>query len=141
MHHNDYLIFVEMNNHAILNDDYYCGLFESLGVNPDKITDDTDFLVIQDAGKKVDYFEKFRESENNITSDLGTIQIFASESGTYGAYLNGEELFAVTPEQSQNPEIRIVVVDKSTKEVTDQSCFSKRTDADRHGAVRTYMKE
>ncbi len=141
LHHNDYLIFMEMNNHAILNDDYYCGLFESLGVNPDKITEDTDFLVIQDAGKKVDYFEKFRESENDVTSDLGTIQIFASESGTYGAYLNGEELFAVTPEQSQNPEIRIVVVDKSTKEVTDQSCFSKRTDADRHGAVRTYMKE
>lgn len=140
LHDKDYLTFVEVNNPEIWKDDYYCGLFESLGVNPDKMTDDTDYLVIQDAGQKVDYIEKFRESANEIISDAGTIQIFASESGTYGAYLDGEELFAVTGEQIQNPEIRIAVVDKSTKEVIDQSCFSKRADADRQEAARIYMK-
>lgn len=141
LHHNDYLTFVEINNPAIWNDDFYCGLFESLGVNPEKITNETDFLVIQESGKQVDYFEKFRESENSIISKSGMIQIFASESGNYGAYLDGEELFSVSGEQGQIPEIRILIIDKDTKEVVDQSCFSKRTDADRREASRIFIKK
>lgn len=141
LHHKDYLTFVEINNPAIWKNDYYCGLFESLGVSPERMTEDTDFLVIQNAGKQVDYLEKFRESENDILSESGAIQIFASESGSYGIYLDGEEIYTMEAEQNQDSELRIVVVDKYTKEVVDQSCFSKRADADRHEAARIYMKE
>lgn len=138
LHYNDYLTFVEINNPAIWEEDGYCELFESLGVDLEKITDETDFLVIQDAGKRVEYFEKFRKSENEMISESGTINIFASESGTYGAYLDGEELFTVSAEQGQDLEMRITIVNKNTKEVVDQSCFFKRTDIDR---LRTYMKK
>lgn len=140
LHNKNYLTFVEINNPEIWNNDYYCDLFESLGVNQDEITSDTDLLIIQNAGGQVEYLEKFRESEQNVTTELGEIQIFASESGTYGVYLEGDEIYAVTEEENRSSDIQIVIVDKDTREVVDRSSFAKRADAGRQKAARIYTK-
>lgn len=140
LHNKNYLTFIEIDNPEIWNNDYYCNLFESIGVNQSEITPDTDLLVIQNAGQQVAYLEKFRESENVIETELGKIQISASESGTYDVYLESDELYTMTAEQDKDSDIRIVVVDKNTREVIDQVCFCKRKNAGRQEAVRMYMK-
>ena len=140
LHNKNYLTFVEINNPEIWDNSYYCDLFESLGVEQSKITDDTDLLVIQNAGEQIAYLEKFLESEHDIETEMGRIQIFASESGTYGVYLENSELYTMTEEQYQDSDIQIVIVDRNTREVVDQSGFHRKKNAGRQGAVRIYTK-
>lgn len=131
----DILTFIEVYDPKIWDNNYYVNLFESLGIDREKITEDTDFLVIQNAGQQVACLDDFKESDRELTSEYGKIQIFSSGTGTYGVYLDGNELYTVTPEQDPDADIRIVVVDKETKVVIDQSCFSKTTEA-----LRLYKK-
>ena len=140
LHNKDYLTFIEINTPEIWDNSYYCDLFESLGVDQSKITDDTDLLVIQNAGQQVEYLEKFPASEQGIETEMGKIQIFTSESGTYEVCLENSELYTMTAEQDQDSDVQIVIVDKITREVINQSCFCKREDAEKQEAIRIYMK-
>lgn len=126
----EYLTFIEINSPEIWSD-YYADLFENLGICKDNIGENTDFLVVHNAGRHVDYLENFQEYEGELVSEAGKIEIFTSESGTYGVYLDGSELYVIESEQNSNPDIRIVVVDANTKEVLDQSSFYRKKDAPR----------
>ncbi|MCM1155633.1 MAG: hypothetical protein NC314_02420 [Roseburia sp.] len=132
----DFLAFIEIYDPEIWDNDYYVNLFENLGINRENITKDTDFFVIQNAGQQVDCLDSFKDFDKDIISEYGKIQIFSSENGTYGVYLDGNELYVVTPEQDSDTDIRIVIVDKNTKEVIDQSCFSKD-----NGALRLLYRK
>lgn len=125
----DILTFIEVYDSEIWDNDYYVNLFENLGINRENITENTDFIVIKNAGQQVAYLDDFKESDQELMSEYGKIQIFSSETGTYGVYLDGNELYTVTSGQDPDADIRIVVVDKETKDVIDQSCYSKDTDA------------
>ena len=120
----NYSVVVEVNDPMIWHYDSYIHLFENLGVNTSEITENTDFLVIQEAGRQVACFENFHESGSHVMTALGEFSLFMSETGDYGVYIDNEELYTVTSGQNMNTDIRIIVMDKNTAEIVDKRSFS-----------------
>lgn len=131
----NYMTLIEVNNPEIWDNEYYLHLFENLGVDKNDITKKTDFCLIQNAGEQVDCFEDFYKSDKRIETVLGELGFRLSETGAYKVSLDGEEIYEIIPEQNQNVDIRIVVLDKDTAEIVDQSTFSKKNEA-----IRMYGK-
>lgn len=119
----NYSLVIEINNAEIWNNESYMCLMENLGVDKGGITENTDFLVIQEAGKHVDYLEDFHGFQNRRMTALGEFSLFTAESGTYGVYLDDEEFYTVSPKQNQDIDIRIAVIDVETAEILDLSSF------------------
>lgn len=120
-----YPAVIEVNDAGIWENEYYCDLFENLHVNPGDITRDTDFLVIGEAGTETACFENFHDSGSSGMTPLGELGLFADEeTGTYGVYLNGRELYTVAPKQDAEADVRIAVMDKDTLEVVDYAYFN-----------------
>lgn len=126
----NFSVIIEVNNPEIWKSSYYTALFENLGIDSGKITEDMNLLAIQGAGEQVDYFENFHRSEKKETSFLGELRLSAEESGAYRVYLDDEELYAVTAEQNARADIRIVVMDKDTREILDNVGFSIQSKSD-----------
>ena len=124
----NYSAVVEINNPEILYADSYIHLFENLGVNSSEITENTDFLLIQEAGRETVCFENFHESGSHEMTPMGEFSLFMSETGDYGVYLDNEEIYIVTSEQNGDIDIRITVIDRDTTEIVDQCSFSDRSD-------------
>lgn len=124
----NYSIVIEVNNPIIWHYDYYIHLFENLGVNSSEITEKTDFFVIQEAGRQAACFENFHESGSHAMTTLGEFGFYMVKGGDYGVYLDNEEFYVVTPEQSLDTDIRITVMDKNTAEIIEQCTFSARID-------------
>lgn len=120
----NYSIFVEINNPEIWYQDLYAHLLENLGVNSSETSENTDFIVIQEAGKQVDYLENFHECGGSALTSLGRIDLFMAESGTYYVYLDNEEFYYIPKEKNAEADIWITVIDKDTMEIVDQCSFS-----------------
>ncbi len=120
----NYSVVVEINDPLVWNYDSYIHLFENLGVNSSEITKNTDFIVIQEAGRQAVCFENFHESGSHEMTAMGEFSLFMSETGDYGVFLDNEELYTVTGEENINVNIRIITIDKSTAEIVDKRSFS-----------------
>lgn len=114
---------IEINNPAVYSSDSYLHPLENLGVNSSELTESTDFIVIEEAGKQAECFENFHESGSCGITALGEFSLFPAEDGTYGVYLDNEEFYTITPEQNMDADVRITVIDKDTKAIVDQSAF------------------
>lgn len=121
----NYSILVGIGNNQIWNNEYHMSLLKNLHVEKNKISEDTDFLVIQEAGKHVDYLENFYASEGSAITSLGEITMSAdNDIEGYRITLDGKELCSITQEQNPNADIRIIVIDKNSGEVVDNSAFT-----------------
>lgn len=133
-----YLTTVEVNHPAVWDDDYYVGLFETMGIDKDSLTDATDLLVIREAGVRADCYENFHVSGEKIATEAGTF--FFSPPGTEnpGLYRDEINLAPAGPESgADEADIRILVFDKTTSELVNQCCFSKT----KTKAIRSYRKQ
>ncbi|MCM1122178.1 MAG: hypothetical protein NC416_06320 [Eubacterium sp.] len=121
----NYSAAIEIHNAELLESDYYLALLENLQADRSSLTEGTDFLFIQEAGKKVWQFENFLSAGRSVAAPAGGFSMFEnSETGTYGVYLEGEELYTVTDEQNPDADVRIVVFDKDTMEIVDHAYFT-----------------
>ncbi|MGN0412202.1 MAG: hypothetical protein ACI4FV_04130 [Lachnospiraceae bacterium] len=127
-----YISLLEINDAALLEDDYYGNLLENMGISIDGLGTDTDMLMVWPKTKLVECFENSHQSGFSQQTSLGELSLFIDESGQYnhgiegcyGVYLNGNELFTATPAEKRSAEIKIVVLDKDTMEVVDIADFS-----------------
>lgn len=121
----NYSVLIEVRNAEIWRDKYYLDLLENLQVDCDGLTVNTDFIIIQEAGKHVELFENFFGSESTAETALGELSMFRdNETGSYGVYLDGEELYTVGSEQNLDADVRITVFDKNVVEMVDCSDFT-----------------
>ena len=127
-----YISLLEINDAAVLEDDYYGNLLGNMGVSIDELKADTDMLLISPDKRVVDCFENSHQSGFSQQSTFGEMSVFIDESGQYnngiegyyGVYLNGNELFTASPAERRSAEMKIVVLDKDTLAVVDVADFS-----------------
>lgn len=124
----NYSAVIEINNPAVCASASYLPLLENLGVNRSEVTENTDVIVIQEAGRAAACLENFRESGSRERTAFGEFSLFTAEDGTYGVYLDNEEYYTVTPEQNMDADIRITVIDKDTEAIVDRSAFYAGSD-------------
>lgn len=121
----NYNVVFEINNPDIWQSEYYTHLFENLGIDSERVTDQTDFIVVQEAGKAVNYFDHFHDSgEYWEVATLGSFRLAADEDGGYVMYRDDEEFYNISAEQSKDADIRIVTFEKDKMEIVDNVSFS-----------------
>lgn len=97
----NYSVVIEINNTEIWESDYYLDLFKNL-----------------------QFDQSLSPSSSVVSSFSGLSRFENEETGTYGVYLDGKELYTVTAQQEPDADIRIVVFNKDTMEIVDHTCFT-----------------
>lgn len=121
----NYSILVGIGNDQFWDNEYHMSLLENLHVDKNMISEDTDFLVIQEAGKHVDYLENFYASGGSAITSLGEITMSAgNDIEGYRITLDGKELCSIAQEQNSNTDIQIIVIDTNSAEVVDNAAFT-----------------
>lgn len=116
---------MEINNPVLYSSDSYIHLLDNLGINSSELTENTDFIVIEEVGRQAESFENFHKFNNSEMTALGEFSLFTAEDGTYGMYLDNKEFYAIDSEQNTDVDVRITVIDRETKEIVDQSTFTE----------------
>lgn len=135
----NYNAVIEINNPDIWKAERYLNLFENLGVNLSALSEETDFVVVQEGGKHADTMDNFRQNGSVAETSIGELSFFVAETGnntadTYGVYLSSKELYTVTTkensdeDEAKRADIRISVMDKDTLETVDYVTFSYTVD-------------
>ena len=70
---------MQINDQTIWNDGFYVELFENLGVQIDRITNDTNYVLIQDGGASIEYDISY---DMPATENEGPIRILLLENDT-----------------------------------------------------------
>lgn len=123
----DYDIIIEMLDMSILSEEHNTCMLENLGVDMDKLNDDGNLLAIDMSNKEVSYLSNNYELNSKWTSVLGEISLRENadenqgDTGAYGMYLNGQEMYTVNPNESAR--IRITVINSNSGEVVDVQVF------------------
>lgn len=113
---NDYII--EILNHNAIYEKDFIQLLENLGINEKEITENTDFIIIDDIGQAHTILNDSHISNSINDTVLGTLSVFYNEEGGYGVYLNNEEcIIILDPEINENVDIRIATINKEPYEV------------------------
>ena len=120
----DYRAVVEINRTEIWKNADYITLFAKLGIAREDIHWNTDFLVWNGLEKKAFALEDFHISGSSCDTPLGSLSVYENESGEYGVYLDGMECFVSSPENNQNVDIRVVLLDPVSYERVDMITFS-----------------
>lgn len=120
----NYDVMFEIQDASIWNNDYYVSLLENLGINARQIKKKTDAILVQEAGRQVDYFKQFCTSQDSFRTAAGVVKTMLSEDGSRSVCLDGETLYCVPAGQDENTDIRIVVFDKDTRAEVDHVWFS-----------------
>lgn len=120
----DYRAVVEINRSEIWKNADYITLFAKLGIAREDIHWNTDFLVWNGLEKKAFALEDFHISGSSCDTPLGSLSVYENESGEYGVYLDGMECFVSSPENNQNVDIRVVLLDPVSYERVDMITFS-----------------
>ena len=73
-------------------------LLKNIGINPEELNTDTDFIMIKDKGKHVEILNNFRGDKSTQSTENGLAEMIydvkESEKGKisyWGLYVNGEE--------------------------------------------------
>lgn len=126
----NYNMIFEIKDSSIWQNKYYVNLFENLGIDSKKVTDRTDFIVVQGAGENVDYFVNFYNSPELADTDIGNFYLTINEDGNYVVYLEDQVFYSLSAEQNKGIDVRIILFDKDTMEIVDNVGFSFDSKAD-----------
>ena len=127
----NYDMVIEFGNNEILLDESYVKLLADIGIKASEINNDTDMIIVNGDTREAVYLDNFHVSGNSVDTAFGEMFIFINESGegdsepgTYGFYVDGEELYVVNPQDNEGTDIRITLVDRNTLEIIDCVSFA-----------------
>lgn len=112
-----YHVVIEVINHNVIGEERFIELAKGFGVASDKLSVNTDFLVVKEAGEMVTVLENSHNSGDRNDTVIGQLSIFYNEEGGYGVYLNDKDCMVVRPEENENVDARIAVVEPDTFEI------------------------
>lgn len=115
-------ITIEFHDNRIFYSEYYCNLFQNLGVDMERLDSDVDFLAIRSWGEHVSYVKGFFDRKVPTDTCIGSFFVNKMEDGNYSVSWNQGEYYA-TSDDNLDADIRIVVVDKKTSVVVDVAQF------------------
>lgn len=120
----NYNAIIEINNKDIWDDKHYVDMFENLGIDMGQITEYTDFIVIQEAGKNITYLENVHETEGVQQTVLGKMQLIhsAADGEGYSMLLDDVQMPAAAV-TNETLDVRIIMLDKNTMKVVDDAYF------------------
>lgn len=127
----DYGILIELKNKEILLDTACINMLSDIGIDTFEIDDDTDFIIIDGHTGESTILDHFYDSGNFVDTSFGELAIYIDEQGsfgnnpgTYGFYINSDEMYIITPQENENVDIRITVIDRETLKIIDCVEFS-----------------
>lgn len=126
-----YTTLIEIHNPKLWADDMYCNLLTNLKVDSDQSTRDTGVLIVQEAGKQVEWYAQSFDTQQSVESLLGRLDWTEEEEGSYQVYRDGELFYEVTEEYHPSADVRIVVLDKDTMEIVDHTYFTFQSELKR----------
>ena len=94
----DISIAMDVRNKDIFHNKWIKNLLSNIGINAELLNESTDFIIVQDKGKRVSILDNFREDGNVIKSEVGEIRIVFDTDGhlhegranTYDLIVNDE---------------------------------------------------
>ena len=121
----DYYALIEINDPSVCMDE--CGLFSPLGLNPENIGTDADFIVWNGSAKDALVLDNFHVNGAWQDTSIGSLSLFESETGDYGVYLADTECFVSSQEKNEgeNIDIRIILFDPNSYEILEDPVFSR----------------
>ena len=135
-------IIFEIRNKDILNFDEYLELFENLGVDVSQLSADTDFIIVDNASKKTDILNNFKESGSMADTSVGKLSLFIADDELRAMYLNDMEFYITKLQDDNNSDIGIIIFDKASLSIKEYAVFSYETDLTPDGSIlkTTMMK-
>lgn len=122
----DYHIIIELLDNSIINEENNAAMFKNLGIDIDKFNENN-LLALDMTKKEVSYFSNNYVSGSKWVSVLGEISLWSDvdgkqgDEGTYGMYLNSQEVYVASINGSAK--IRIAVINRDSGEVEDIRVF------------------
>lgn len=89
------------------------------GINLEELSGKADFIVLR-KGECVNILDNFYINGSSAETAAGQVSLFVGETGVYGIYLDGRELY-VAEEGTKKEKTRIVVLDEKTKAIIDSA--------------------
>ena len=127
----NYDILIELKNNDILLDTSYMYMLNDIGIRASEISADTDLIIADGKTHESSILDDFHVSGNFVDTAFGELAIYIDETGafgndpgTYGLYINGDELYIVQPYEDENMDIRIILIDRETLNIIDCVAFS-----------------
>lgn len=121
---NGYDILIEIVNHDILKEEKFQALLESLGVDVDSITENTDFIAVRNLDGTATILNDSHSSGTRCDTVLGALSVFYNDENGYGVYMDGEQCMLVWPNDNDNVDIRAAVLSSNPYEVIWCPTFS-----------------
>lgn len=130
---------IDVRDKSIFRNAGVISLLENLGVNTNELTENTDFILIRDGGKKTVVINDFRDYDKSAVTELGEIRIsydvdgslHDGETGFFGLYLDGEELL----QGNMNEDINMLVSVRRDGVEVDTVGFAYAVDTESAGIV------
>ena len=123
----NYDVVIKADSKSVVwKNDLLVKLFENIGVDPRKITGSTDIIISEKAGEDVSYIDSFINSGTEKQTSVGDLTCWFTGSdltSEYGVYLDSNEVYTSDSENDKKHDIRIVLLDASTKRVLDNVAF------------------
>jgi hypothetical protein len=112
-----YGVVVEISNHDVIYNDGFQKFVDNLGISNGDITEDTDFLVVDNNGNHSIVNTGHNSGDRNGTV-LGELSVFYNEFGGYGVYLDGEDCIIETdPTESSYADVRVAIMDLAKEKI------------------------
>lgn len=117
----DVEIRMDIRDKRFLADTWVIELLANIGVNRDRLSEHTDFILVNNTGKEVTVVDNLRENGDRQDTEKGIMEIVydreglngAGQADTYGIYLDGREL--MTRNETDNVGLRIDVYREGEK--------------------------
>lgn len=116
----DYNIIIETRDMNIVDESNNYAMFENLGIDMDQYINNSNLLAIDMSSGEISYLNNSYESGLSLKSVLGEISLQGYE-GTYGMYLDGEEMYVAN--LGDWSRIKITVISRDSGEVVDVRDF------------------
>ena len=123
----DYNIMIETVDTSIFSEGNNLHMFENLGIDMDKLNDNSNLLAIDMSSGEISYLSNDYESGSKWESVLGEISLWEdtygqqSDIGAYKIYLNDQEMYVAS--LSESARIRLTVIRRESGEVVDVHLF------------------
>lgn len=112
----DYDLFIEVSDLTILANEYYKKFFENLGIDVGLVNDNVKLISVEDGGKIIQYYE------DNCCDDITALNYSISN-------IYCKEKLNNDYSNNENSDIKIMIIDSKTHNVTRISNYYKSYDA------------
>lgn len=112
-----YNVVIEVINHNVISEEKFLELAKGFGIEAEKLSLNTDFLVVKEGAEKATVLENSHNSGDRFETVIGQLSIFYNEEGGYGVYLNDKDCIVAWPEDNESVDARIAVVEPDTFEI------------------------